>query len=453
MKKYEPIAMPFGEAIQKGLGRAFIQVRDSGAQGLKEDILNACLQDLAYDAQCDNSRAEWLLAIADLTGEPEFYHDRILAALPDVTEEEELWDANQLVELAAILAQRGSERARQAVYRKFDLQEFDASWLGAEQIIEIDGIKGLLHIAEILGAKLLREPEHWEGANLVSEASELYGKEAVVAALSERAEISANVRAYIDEITKRSDFFEPNKSKKKKSSRQTDRDRPTVEYIISKIEAGANWRYYGGVLGQRASDGEIEYLFERLLAETRREQLLRYLWLFRKREFPRLDDRLFELAASDDEEIQHAAIVGLAHTKDTSIRNLANRLLREKPRSICHRALKLYNKNYEPEDCQLIESVLTLWEDSDWLHDIAFDLIHFIKAQEDPQLANLLFWAYERTPCAICRQYVVEDLLKRKQAPETLLQECFWDGDKEIRALAKSALPDSIGLDSGILSY
>ena len=449
--------MPFGEAIQKGLGRAFIQVRDSGAQGLEDDILNACLHDLAYDAQSESSRAEWLLAIADLTGEPEFYHDRILAALPDVTEEEEFWDANQLFQLAAILAQRGSERARQAIYRKFDLQEFDTSWLGAEQIIEIDGIKGLLHIAEILGAKLLADPKHWEDDNLVSEASELYGKEAVVAALSERAEISANVRAYIDEITKRSDFFAPtksnkNKSKKKKSSRQT--DRPTVEYIISKIEAGANWRYYGGVLGQKASDGEIEYLFERLLAETRREQLMRYLWLFRKREFPRLNDRLFELAARDDEEIQVAAIVGLAHTKDASIRNLANSLFREKPNSICRRALQLYKKNYEPEDYQLIEeSVLNVSEDSDLLHDIAFDLIRFIQAQDDPQLANLLFWAYERTSCAICRKYLVEDLLKRKQAPESLLQECFWDGDKGIRALAKSALPDSIGLDSGILSY
>ena len=434
--------MQFGEAIQKGLGRAFIQVRDSGAQELRDDILNACLHNLAYDSQCEGSRAEWLLAIADLTGEPQFYKELILAALPDATEK--LWDARQLIELAAVLARRGSDRARRAIYERFELQEF-ASWIGAGQIVEIDGIEGLLHVAEIIGAKLLQNTDSWEDNYLVLEASELYGKEAVMAALSQGAETSANVRAYLDEVNKRADFLSANKSEKK-SARQTDRDRLRVQYIISTIEAATRSVSTSCVWGRRASDEDLEYLFDRLLAETRREQLLRYLWIFRLREFPRLDDRLFDLAASEDEEIQDAAIVALAHSKDASIRNLANRLLRERPTSIYQSALRLYTKNYEPEDYQLIESILTLSEDVDLLHQTAYDLIRFVKAQEDPQLANFLFWAYERTPCAICRKYAVEDLLKRKQAPETLLQECLWDCSEEIRDLAKSALPESRGL-------
>lgn len=440
--------MQFGEAIQKGLGRAFIQVRDSGAEGLEEYILNACLHNLAYDAQCEGSRAEWLLALADLTGEPEFYKERILAALPDVTEEKEFWDADQLVELAAILARRGSDRARQAIYDKFDLQEEYAFWLGTQEIIEIDGIEGLLHIADIIGAKLLQNPDSWEDNYLVLEASELYGKEAVVAALSERAEISANVRAYLDAVTKYEKDDEDSAASKSedKSARKTRSSRPTLKYIISKIEAAGDLSLSGGVWGRRASDEDLEYLFDRLLAETRREQLLRYLWIFRLREFPALDDRLFDLAASHDEEIQDAAIVALAHSKDASIRNLANRLLRERPTSIHQSALRLYTKNYEPEDYQLIESVLTLSEDVDLIHAIAYDLIRFVNAQDDPQLANFLLWAYERTPCAICRKYAVEDLLKRKQAPEILLQECLWDCSEEIRDLAKSALPESRGL-------
>lgn len=79
--------------------------------------------------------------------------------------------------------------------------------------------------------------------------------------------------------------------------------------------------------GSCASDEEIEHLFSRLLAETRREQLIRYLWIFRRRTLPKLDRRLFDLAETDDEDLQDAAIAAIANTRDMSVHDLAIQLL------------------------------------------------------------------------------------------------------------------------------
>ena len=80
------------------------------------------------------------------------YHQRILEALPDATD---FWDVQQLVELAAALARRGFPQARRAIYDKFELQQFNETCLGGCQIVLLNGIEGLLRVAEVIGARFL----------------------------------------------------------------------------------------------------------------------------------------------------------------------------------------------------------------------------------------------------------------------------------------------------------
>ena len=61
----------FCDALDKGLGRAVIQVREQGQDNLGDDILNACLHNLAYDPQCEGDHADWMLEIVELTGNRE----------------------------------------------------------------------------------------------------------------------------------------------------------------------------------------------------------------------------------------------------------------------------------------------------------------------------------------------------------------------------------------------
>ncbi len=51
----------FEAALQRGHGRAFLHVRAYGLQNVADLLLDACLHDKAYDPQCEDSRAKWLL--------------------------------------------------------------------------------------------------------------------------------------------------------------------------------------------------------------------------------------------------------------------------------------------------------------------------------------------------------------------------------------------------------
>ncbi len=349
-------------------------------------------------------------------------------AIPNSTD---FWDTDQLVKLAAALAQRGLKQARHAIYEKFDLQQFDECWFGGYQIVELDGIEGLLYVAEVIGARLLKEPNFWTDDYLVTEAIERFGEKTVIAALEQQAKIKVNVRAYLKAIANHT-----------KSIPTTNRSRPTMKQIEEKIEAGSG--SFSGIyssFGSRASQEDLEYIFSQLLTETRREQLIRYFWIFRKRMLPSLNKLLLSLAESDDKTIQEAAIVAIAHTQDSLVRDLGIRLLLKQPSSIYQRAIKLFIKNYQPGDDQLIESVLPVTDERHNLHTIGVDLIDLVEAQEDWQLASCCLWVYENTPCSLCRKSVVEAMLARQRLPETLRWECHWDANPNIRALTTSRQP------------
>ncbi len=417
----------FRDAVQKGLGRTIMHVCEQGQKGLENVILDACLHNLTYDPQCEESRVDWLIKLLDLTGEAPFYHQRILEALPNATD---YWEAHQLVELAAELAKRGSAQAYEAIYHKFELQQFNESWLGGYQIIDIDGIEGLIRVAEIIGARLLKDSQCWEDDCLVLEAEKHFDYETIMSALEKQSPLSANVRAYKDAVV--------GYRKSVQTAQRRHRLHLDLNQILFKIETtdGAN-SYLCSNYGYCASDEEIEQIFVRLLTETRREQLLRYLWIFRRRALPRLDEHLLNLAVSNDNQIQEAAITAIAHTKDESVRTLARKLLQEQPRSIYQGAIKLFINNYTQEDRLLIESVLCATESPNMLHALGCDILALAETQDSPELAGCCLWVYEHTPCSSCRKSAVATLIERKQATDAL-SECFWDCSKEIRTLAKT---------------
>ncbi|MGL4881893.1 MAG: hypothetical protein ACRC8K_12630 [Waterburya sp.] len=187
----------FSDYLHKGLGRAFNYVRKNNSKELRCDLLYACLNNLVYDSQCEKSRAQWLFELIKLTDEVEYYRQNILQALPNTTD---FWDIQQLYDLATIWAKQGCQEAREIIYKTFKKQEFNESWLGGENIIEIDGISGLLYVAEVFGEKLRQDEELWEDDYLISQAGDRFGKKTVIKALEERSPININVKAYLDAV-------------------------------------------------------------------------------------------------------------------------------------------------------------------------------------------------------------------------------------------------------------
>ena len=182
----------FVDALQKGKGRVVQHLQEFGPGDLRTDILQACLNNLVYDTQCEDARAGWLMSLIDLCGDDAFFREHIVAALSPSTES---WNVSQLCSLAELFARRGDTKARAALIEKFEKQEFNESWLGGSQLVALDGIDGLLQVAEVIGCRLRRDQDYWEDDALFTEAAERSTPELVMAALRERAATSENVCA------------------------------------------------------------------------------------------------------------------------------------------------------------------------------------------------------------------------------------------------------------------
>jgi hypothetical protein len=415
----------FCDALRKGHGRVALHLEKHGVGEFADEILHACTHNLVYDQQCEGGREDWLLTLIDLTGNESFYRNRLLDVVPSISEERDL---DQILWLLATFARRGCERSRQAIYARFQDSGF-----GERQIVTMDGIPGLLHVAESVGVNLIADRERWEDDSLLSHAAETYGQEAVMAALKEHAESSAHVRAYLNSVTET--------ETKCHAYAASPPEIRTFETVLADIDAGKyenSFRYSS--FSRVATASEMNALFERLLIENRRPQLLRLLWIFQERGPIRLDRRLFELATDSDEQMQNAAIRVLAQTTDDAVHDLAHRLLNERPETVHLDVLRLFTRNYLPGDHRAIEDVLPMVHEPDEAHSIGMDILEVAKAQLHPELSQSLGWIYEETPCSMCRRHAIEALLARDRATDAILQECVWDCSESTRTLAKETL-------------
>jgi hypothetical protein len=423
--------LSLADILQKGLGRVFNYIAQHNQQEIRQELLNACLHNLVYDPQCESSRAEWLFELINSTNDLEFYRKNIFQALP-VTNE--FWDVQQLYDLVLIWAKQGCLEARQIIYQTFEQQEFNESWLGGKHIIAIDGIQGLLAVAEIIGTRLIEDNELWEDDYLITQATEIFGKNRVIKVIEKEAINNSKVKAYLDSVK----TYLENMLKQKEHRRKRKNNTIDIDTIFEKIEQKKYRGYVLSRFGRHATETEINLVFNKLLLETRKEQLIRYLHIFKDRQLPRLNSRLFDLAQSDDEEIQLATIAALAINRDDSLRNLALKLIKEQPKPIYNRILKLLINNYQLGDFKTIESILNKSQDIDFRHEVGIDLIDIIEEQRTTELIDCSLWVYENTPCSYCRQQILEILIELKQIPQNILEECLHDCSSEIQEISKS---------------
>jgi len=183
----------FRDALEKGLGRAVLHIREHGAEGLREHLLHACLHNVAHDTQLEGDRSGWLLSMIDLTGEEAFYHERIFEKIEVIDEAQEA-DRKQLLCFAREFAKCGHEKFRQIIYKIFDSQKYD-DYDGDKEIVELDGVKGLLHVADTNGLRLRIDPDcYWGNGYLLNYAIKELGFSEAVGDLKKHSKNNTNMR-------------------------------------------------------------------------------------------------------------------------------------------------------------------------------------------------------------------------------------------------------------------
>jgi len=418
----------FRDALRKGMGRAVLHVREHGTAGVEEDILHACLNSLGYDPQCEGTRGEWLWEILGEADMKMTVRPKVLKALLDQPADADTWTVAQLFTLVLLYAKDGDQEARRILYEKFDRQEYNESWLGGTEIISLDGLQGLLHVAKVVGQNLIKDPANWEDDCLLTLARDRLGESAVSTALAEQAEKDEEIRAFVSQM----------ECQQAKQEVRTERPLESLGTVLTHIEQAKDMGYWLRRWGRRATQEDVDAVFSAMLKETRLPQLAEYLRVFWSRQMPFLPPSVLDLIGSPDQDAVYAVARALQNVKDHGIRIRVLQALHQTPPQLL--AARMLAKNYEPGDHQLLEASLPE-QGEEWVfHDFGLSILRTAEEVHDPLLSKCLVWVYEKGPCSECRRDALLQLIGLRRAPMDMLNECLCDCSGEARQAASAAL-------------
>jgi len=434
----------FAVALKKGLGRAKLHIIHHGLDNVSDIVLDACLHDLSYDPQCESSRAQWLFAMFGDAKEFPLFRDSILNALAIETN---TWDLQQLFELTKLIAGRGDNDAQLQLRRhalEIAQKPSDSDWLGAEELIELDGVDGFIELAKIYGQRLLDDPEDFVSDNLIFRDDD--NAETFKEILYQQAKQEPQSKAYWDYLQKRR-VFEPRKPIDRDAVRRQSKIRVRQQYPLDRIindarEGKGQYPGYYVNFGRHATPSELQQIYSLLLNETDTSIQLRFLWVFRRTEMPQLYPRLFDWANGTNEPLRSASIAALSQISDKQVHTFARKKIQNNELTgPDNEAIYLFINNYENGDAQLITQSLSILDpDDEDTHSLAYNVIELADKQNDPNLAGAMKWVYHNTPCTNCRYSSVIHLDKFKQLEDSLVQECLFDASEEIRTFAQQLL-------------
>lgn len=434
----------FWDALVKGQGRAVLHAREYGIEDRCDLMLEACVHNQTYDPQCESRREAWLLSLID--GSP-CYRDIRTAVLAALETETDNWDLRHLCGLAKEIAAKGDVEARRVLERR--VREIAATNLpddefGAREWVELQGVEGVLDLARIYGQRLLANPD--DNVNSwyfkVGEPETQQYRQA----LRQHAQTEPPIQAYWEYLEKVSRLYLPpavtdeEKERRKAESRQRVREKYPLEKILSDAAngQGRGSGYYAN-FGYHATAEELERVYAALLSEEKEATLVRLLWVFRRIPLPRLHPQFFDWATGPADELRAAAIAALAKTTDTRVHELARQKLSTGALlGADNEVLDLFLHNYGNGDAELIcQSLASMQPDADDAHSLAMGVIDLAEEHVDRDLHHALLWAYENTPCSICRHRAVVQLDKLGLLPDNLVRECLYDADEDTRELAR----------------
>lgn len=406
----------FADALRKGKGRAAQHVRVHGDAGVEDLLLEACVHSLGHDPQSEGNRGDWLMMLLSSLADPTPYHRAVHAAFESSDNDH---DVDQVASMLLHLAKSGSPEARQGLYDKFDRQEFASEWMLSEEIIALDGLVGLLHVARALGRRLMSDPDYWLSDHLLRLANEQMGAEVVDDALRGAAVKSVEVGRFHEAM-----------AGAEESLRAAEPHYGLADFLRELDEGKRNARGIASRFGRGASTDELSALLELIEGESDPDRIAKMLAVFRLRaDPPGGPTRILPFARSPAEAVRKAAITVLSKFTDDRLGELSVELLGAGKLE----GLELLERNYIAGQYDQVRGLLPIAADDDAVHGIALDIISIGRSHLDVEAVDCLLWVYEESPCSFCRWSAVEDLIKLDRLPAQVATECLDDAMGETR--------------------
>lgn len=432
-----PIAPPvfpldstvFGAALRTGHGRALQQVHLHGVQGLGDTLIDACVQCGTYDPQCEARRVPWLFSIVECVGLQTSLVQALAGLLKEAPAADEAHnDLDQRSAMLRELAAAGSADARRLLYASLvRLPGTSADVIAADDIVELDGLEGLVHVARRMGRWSQEDPRFWVDDRLVEQCTAPGGATAALAALECEAQTDPYIASYLQVLAQ---------TRAQRNSSAPDAAAFTAEQVVvyARDHPKDPCHWFRG-WARRADASELETVFLALLDAREPEHATRLLRCFVQRGVPRFDSRLMPWLVHPDPMLGMAALNAVKSTRHPDLRTLALRWIAN---GDLEGGIRLLTANFEPGDFALCAPLLESIDDEDERHRLASNFVAMCEAHPSADAVDGLLNVYEFSPCSTCRLKAVKVLVDLDIAPDWLLQESSFDVDPETRALVEA---------------
>ena len=418
------------QALQRGLGRGYLAVRND-PERYRDLVLWACGRNLAFDTQCEGTRAwydyQLILCYNDRAEFRDHVIDRFQRKQPDGG-----WDYAHFSELLAYFAEDGDVAAEAALWEKYkELLAALHSFRRASRRMRntIDCFESLCvalswkeanysRIALDVGGLFLKSRlyDGWDFEWLYDSRPKPFNQRLRKAA-DQSAELSAYLAA-IDEHQRTMDGW-----------KNTPRVTPIPE----------SGRRLSGYLKRSAPELAPKYA-EIYLAAEDPEVRAAALEAFVICPYPLDPSPVITDARSAHPALRSAALKALSEIRHPAVRDFAWALLANDPDN----ALPIAIKNYLPEDEARLYAMLQAYRvdyacksNWHWLHWAIFDLFGKDSGVESPP-KSLLPLVYETTLCSFCRETAARLMGRYRMMTPELWEEQLYDSNDDIRRAAQA---------------
>ncbi|MBW4604287.1 MAG: hypothetical protein KME29_33155 [Calothrix sp. FI2-JRJ7] len=410
----------FTSSLFKGLGRPHCYYQRHKHFPYRDALMNACLYNPVYDHQVEGARTNYYWELLNITACNTDIRQHILEALRNPVEE---MDIEQLFGFALNYACSGDTVARQLMYSKCAEYAYAGDTLGAKQLVELDNIDAFLFIAEHRGRTNEAQPDFWDNDWLLEQLEKHLSAEKIQEQLKKAQQTNASIARYFTLISSQETVHtlrsplsqQPYKEIKRIILESQRRIAPSVFY---------RW-------GKLASDDDIYQAAQDLLTLTDPKVIPLYLGMFCKRAFPLGLSPLLPLVWSNHERVACYAIRAVAMFHDSQVRALALQLIAAKHHT--SDAIKLFIHNFQAGDELFLAGIVEQSIDDSDLHSLICSLIDVFEQNLTLSSQDLLVTLYEQSSCSICRQHIVDCLIKLATLPDWMINECQYDANENIR--------------------
>jgi len=424
MNETTNIKRQFYDSLKRGTGEAYLIVKNNQSIDFSTYLVKGALKNFSYDGQSEDSRAKYIFDLSSITENKKKIRNAVLKGIS--TEQDDTWSLTHLFDLAKLYAEQGDEEAKQTIYERFLKDSIEGSdWVGYQEILELDGLKGLLYIAEKFGKVIEQAPEDWQDDSIIRHFQEDNPKIKVIIELEKVAQTNKYIRIYLDNIEKTKNSWGKHKTKPQK-----------FNDIIDEVLDSKPFLSFKRI--KELKDSELLKIGEHLLSEKNKSNIKKLLNVFTNHKFPLEGDFILKIAkqrASSDNRINEYAIDSLKFLNSKRIRNFALERIPKTKRPAIFTDILI--SNYQSGDFKLLNDIANKFNDEHIVESLASSYSDIFSSNKTVECKEPLEILYGKMNCGIHRNGIVKILIDNNVLSDKIMAEIKYDSYLGTRELGK----------------